>query len=85
MNNAELIALVKNTATQFRLGHEASASIGLRKVIDTLQQRLQQQALPATVMNVFPQMLSSQERRDWLGLADSLEYELLEQLQLRQS
>lgn len=85
MNNAELIALVKNTAAQFRLGHEASASIGLRKVIDTLQQLLQQQALPATVTNVFPQMLSSQERRDWLGLADSLEYELLEQLQLRQS
>ncbi len=85
MNNAELINLITQTASQFRLGHEATASIGLRKIIDTLQQLLQQQALPATVMNVFPQMLSSQERRDWLGLADSLEYELVELLQPRQS
>lgn len=80
MNNEELIALAKDTATQFRLGHEATASIGLRKLIDALQQMLQQQTLAQNVMNVFPQMLSSQERRDWLGLADSLEYELVELL-----
>ncbi|KFZ36536.1 hypothetical protein HR45_15470 [Shewanella mangrovi] len=76
MNNEKIITLARETATLFRLGHEAEASVLMRKLIDTLQLRLQEQTLPNQVLTIFPQMLSSQERRDWLGLADTLEYEL---------
>ncbi|MBO2670179.1 hypothetical protein [Shewanella algae] len=66
-----------DTATAFRLGKEAEASGRLKDCIEQMQARLEQQQLPSEALQLVPGMVASQQRHDWLGLADTLEYELV--------
>ena len=66
----------------FRLGRDVEAALSMVEVFEGAQQLLQ--SAPADVQQmwaqVLTQMLDCQERQDWLGLADSMEYELIELL-----
>jgi hypothetical protein len=65
-------------ARQLRLGYSTEACVDLPEVMDrvaaglTTQPAAQQQAFAICLNGA----LQSWERRDWLGLADALEYEL---------
>ncbi|WP_417762013.1 hypothetical protein [Shewanella sp.] len=74
---ADMRELLIETATTFRLGREAAASVLFAQCIDKLQIALQQPKLAQQLMVVIPQLLEAQESRNWLGLADTLEYEVL--------
>lgn len=75
-NNQALDVQLINTAQQFRLGKEAEASKRLRTCIDLLESELKKLKDTSAISNIMPLMLAAQERQDWLGLADYLEYEL---------
>lgn len=70
----QLIAL----AEQFRLGLSLDAALALPPLLKSLLPLLP--TLPAETQRQLPQIMSAilacQEREDWLGLADWLEYEL---------
>ena len=66
-------------AAQFRLGLSLDAALALPPLMKSLLPLLP--TLPLAMQQQLPQILSAilacQEREDWLGLADWLEYELL--------
>ncbi|MCP2006019.1 hypothetical protein M976_01936 [Buttiauxella ferragutiae ATCC 51602] len=66
-------------AGQFRLGLALDAALELPPLMKSLVPLLP--ALPPATQQQLPQIMSAilacQEREDWLGLADWLEYELL--------
>lgn len=65
-------------AQQFRLGMSLDAAMALPSVMKSLLPLLP--SLSPTAQRQLPQIMSAilacQEREDWLGLADWLEYEL---------
>ncbi|WP_413736104.1 hypothetical protein [Shewanella sp. BJSY2023SW005] len=63
-------------AHAFRLGHEAEGSQLLRECLDQLEPLLTELPHSEAIIQLLPHMLAAQERHDWLGLADYLEYEL---------
>lgn len=71
----------------FRLGRDVEAALDMVEVFEGAQQLLM--SAPATVQQdwalILTQMLDCQERQDWLGLADWMEYELIEVLQKARS
>ncbi|PKQ75051.1 hypothetical protein AOX56_20220 [Aeromonas sobria] len=70
-----LITRIRALAHQFRLGQSLAASQTLPGL---LQEALTAQgSLPP---DLIASLLHSQERQDWLGLADYLEYELVHTL-----
>ncbi|HGY5237543.1 TPA: hypothetical protein ACNV64_002194 [Aeromonas salmonicida subsp. pectinolytica] len=70
-----LITRIRTLAHQFRLGQSLAASQSLPGL---LQEALTERgALPPELIAA---LLRSQERQDWLGLADYLEYELVHTL-----
>ncbi len=71
-----LIEKLIETAHRFRLGQEAEGSQRLRECIDHLEPMLPTLQQANQVIQLVPLMLAAQERHDWLGLADYLEYEL---------
>ncbi len=73
----EINELFIETATTFRLGQEAAASVLFAKCIDQLALALQQPKIAPQLMAIMPQLLNAQEQRNWFGLADTLEYEIL--------
>ncbi len=71
----------------FRLGRDVEAALDMVEVFEGAQQLLM--SAPATVQQdwslILTQMLDCQERQDWLGLADWMEFELIEVLQKARS
>lgn len=67
----------------FRLGRDVEAALTMVDVFEGAQQSLlsagaQTQQVWAQLLT---QMLECQERQDWLGLADFMEYELMQLLE----
>ena len=79
---AQCINECRECASLFRLGRDVEAALSMVEVFEGAQQLLQ--SAPADVQQmwtqVLTQMLDCQERQDWLGLADSIGYELIELL-----
>jgi hypothetical protein len=77
----------RQCAGLFRLGRDVEAALDMVDVFEGAQQLLI--AAPAPIQQdwafVLTQMLDCQERQDWLGLADWMEYELIEVLQKARS
>lgn len=70
-------------AKQFRLGLSVPAALAMSEMLGPLTTAVattypQQQP---QLMQLLNHMLQCQQRHDWLGLADDLEYELSELLQ----
>ncbi|VVN96330.1 hypothetical protein PS718_02298 [Pseudomonas fluorescens] len=80
---AQCINECRECAGLFRLGRDVEAALSMVDVFEGAQQLLQ--SAPADVQQAWAQlltqMLDCQERQDWLGVADSMEYELVELLQ----
>ena len=79
----QCIGECRQCAGLFRLGRDVEAALIMVEVFEGAQQLLL--SAPADVQQVWAQMLTQmldcQERQDWLALADSMEYELIELLQ----
>ncbi|WP_247257699.1 hypothetical protein [Pseudomonas moorei] len=73
----------RQCAELFRLGRDVEAALTMVDVIDEAQALVltASQNVQQAWISVLTQMLACQERQDWLGLADFLEYELLELLE----
>jgi len=69
---------LQKTASLFRLGKEANASVELRLCLDTIDKNCPELVLNTAFQQILPSMLQAQEQHDWLSLADYLEYELIE-------
>lgn len=73
----------RQCARLFRLGRDVEAALNMVDVFEGAQQLLL--CVPVGVQQewaqVLTQMLDCQERQDWLGLADYMEYELVGLLQ----
>ena len=73
----------RQCAGLFRLGRDVEAALTMVDVFEKAQQCLA--SAPAKGQQVWAQlllqMLDCQERQDWLGLADYMEYELIELLE----
>lgn len=69
----------RQCAGLFRLGRDVEAALAMVDLFDEAQRLLL--AAPEDVQlkwtQVLTQMLACQERQDWLGLADFMEYELV--------
>ncbi|ABA73269.1 MULTISPECIES: hypothetical protein [Pseudomonas] len=73
----------RQCAGLFRLGRDVEAALTMVDVFEGAQQSLlsagaQTQQVWAQLLT---QMLECQERQDWLGLADFMEYELIQLLE----
>jgi hypothetical protein len=77
----------RQCAGLFRLGRDVEAALDMVEVFEGAQQLLM--SAPAAIAQdwafVLAKMLECQERQDWLGLADWMEFELIELLQKARS
>lgn len=76
----------RRCAGLFRLGRDVEAALSMVEVFDEAQ-RLFQHACADTRQRwtqLLTLMLACQEAQDWLGLADSMEYELIDLLEANQ-
>lgn len=73
----------RQCAALFRLGRDVEAALTMVDVFEQAQLCLASAAEKVQLewAQVLMQMLDSQERQDWLGLADYMEYELVELLE----
>jgi len=75
-----LIAKLATLAQQLRIGHSTAACVELPELMTALATQVA--AYPEARQQAFSvqltQAVQSWERHDWLGLADTLEYELTE-------
>ncbi|APC15344.1 hypothetical protein BLL42_06250 [Pseudomonas frederiksbergensis] len=73
----------RQCAGLFRLGRDVEAALTMVDVFDKVQDQLCQAS--ADVQQQWAQLLVSmlfaQEAQDWLGLADTMEYELIDLLE----
>lgn len=73
----------RQCARLFRLGRDVEAALNMVDVFEEAQKLLI--SAPEHIQQgweyVLTQMYECQERQDWLGLADYMEYELIELLQ----
>ncbi|RON49806.1 hypothetical protein [Pseudomonas frederiksbergensis] len=73
----------RQCAGLFRLGRDVEAALSMVDVFDEAQRLLS--TAPRDIQlewtQVLTQMLACQERQDWLGLADFMEYELVDLLE----
>lgn len=73
----------RQCAELFRLGRDVEAALKMVDVFDEVQRLLL--AAPQDAQQswayVLTRMLACQERQDWLGLADFMEYELIDLLE----
>jgi len=77
----------RQCAGLFRLGRDVEAALDMVEVFEGAQQLLMS-ALAKVQQDwalIITQMLDCQERQDWLGLADWMEFELIEVLQKARS
>lgn len=73
------IVAANQTASKLRLGKNVEASLELVDLLDDVVSQLIGSApeLQQQIKYVISQILQCQERQDWLGLADYLQYELV--------
>ncbi|WP_085717016.1 hypothetical protein [Pseudomonas sp. B28(2017)] len=73
----------RQCAGLFRLGRDVEAALNMVDLFDETQRLFA--LAPRDVQQAWAlmlrQMLACQERQDWLGLADFMEYELIELLE----
>jgi hypothetical protein len=76
----------RQCAGLFRLGRDVEAALVMVDVFEGTQQALMSAStdVQQSWAGVLTQILECQERQDWLGLADFMEYELIELLQSTQ-
>ncbi|WP_129973396.1 MULTISPECIES: hypothetical protein [unclassified Pseudomonas] len=67
----------------FRLGRDVEAALTMVDVFEGAQQSLLSAGTQTQQVwaQLLAQMLECQERQDWLGLADFMEYELIQLLE----
>lgn len=73
----------RQCAGLFRLGRDVEAALNMVDLFDEAQRlfaQMSQEVQQAWAL-MLRQMLACQERQDWLGLADFMEYELIELLE----
>jgi len=68
--------LLLECAHAYRLGQEAKAAANWHQCLELLEQLLPQLTNLTEFNQLLPHMLAAQERQDFLGLADDIEYEL---------
>lgn len=78
-SQTQIIDAAVHCAHLFRLGRDIEAALDMVDIIDTIvplfaARPAEGQAHLARIMTAI---LHSQERQDWLGVADALEYELV--------
>ncbi|KQT67043.1 MULTISPECIES: hypothetical protein [Pseudomonas] len=73
----------RQCAALFRLGRDVEAALTMVDVFEQAHQSLSSASvdIQQAWAQVLMQMLDCQERQDWLGLADYMEYELVELLE----
>ncbi|MBV4475756.1 hypothetical protein N8H74_20510 [Pseudomonas sp. B2M1-30] len=73
----------RQCAGLFRLGRDVEAALTMVEVFEGAQQWLVSASAEVrqSWAQVLTQMLDCQERQDWLGLADFMEYELIDLLE----
>lgn len=73
----------RRCAGLFRLGRDVEAALDMVDVFEGAQHLLvsASQEIQQSWAQVLTQMLVCQERQDWLGLADFMEYELIRLLE----
>lgn len=79
-----LIARAREVADLFRLGREVEAAVNMIELFDPVQGLVDVASLAVQQewSGLLSLMLKCQEAQDWLGLADYLEYELVEWLSM---
>lgn len=84
---AQCVIECRRCAGLFRLGHDVEAALAMVDLFDEAQGLIQRS--PADIQqqwaHLLTLMLASQEAQDWLGLADSMEYELIDLLEASQT
>jgi hypothetical protein len=80
---AQCVIECRRCAGLFRLGRDIEAALIMVDVFDEAQDLLHQapQAIAQQWAQLLTRMLACQEAQDWLGLADTMEYELIGLLQ----
>ncbi|WP_192560092.1 hypothetical protein [Pseudomonas allokribbensis] len=73
----------RRCAGLFRLGRDVEAALDMVDVFEGAQQLLVSASpdIQQSWAHLLTQMLDCQERQDWLGLADFMEYELIRLLE----
>lgn len=79
---AQCIIDCRQCAGLFRLGRDVEAALSMVDVFDKVQGLLSQapEDIQLQWAQLLMSMLASQEAQDWLGLADTMEYELIDLL-----
>lgn len=79
---AQLTQVARDCAGLFRLGRNVEAALDMVELFTGLMPLFAQgpDALKQQWLRLLQAMLDRQEAQDWLGLADYLEYELVELL-----
>lgn len=79
---AQCIIDCRQCAGLFRLGRDVEAALTMVDVFDKVQGLLSQapEDIQLQWAQLLMSMLASQEAQDWLGLADTMEYELIDLL-----
>lgn len=69
----------RHCACLFRLGRDVEAAVSMAEVFEGAPALLASAplALQEQFAALFSQMLAAQQRQDWIALADSLEYDLV--------
>jgi hypothetical protein len=79
---AQCVVDCRQCALLFRLGRDVEAALAMVDVFEKSQDLFAQ--TPAAIQQQWAQLLMSmfaaQDAQDWLGLADSMEYELVDLL-----
>jgi hypothetical protein len=80
------ISACRQCAGLFRLGRDVEAALIMVEVFDEAQRlvSLARVDVRQSWTQVLTNILACQERQDWLGLADFIEYELIELLESAQ-
>ncbi|POA32601.1 MULTISPECIES: hypothetical protein [Pseudomonas] len=79
---AQCVIDCRQCAGLFRLGRDVEAALTMVDVFDKVQDLLCQapEDIQLQWAQLLMSMLASQEAQDWLGLADTMEYELIDLL-----
>jgi hypothetical protein len=84
---AQCIIECRQCAGLFRLGRDVEAALSMVDVFEKSQDLFSKTppALQQQWAQLLMLMFAAQEAQDWLGLADSMEYELIDLLEAGQS
>ncbi|MDR7285442.1 hypothetical protein J2X84_004291 [Pseudomonas corrugata] len=84
---AQCVIDCRQCAGLFRLGRDVEAALNMVDIFEKSQALFSQtpQAIQQQWAQLLMSMFAAQEAQDWLGLADSMEYELIDLLEAGQS